>query len=102
MKNKSTEIKKSANYLCEVCLDNKKLVYDDLETHHIIKLQERQDLALNNLNLICLCKKCHKNAEKGLINADYLRKLAKKREDNTPLPFNLFLYMHRGTNDGAT
>lgn len=81
MKRKSVEIKENANYLCEVCKDKGKFVTDGLETHHIEKLVDRPDLALDNSNLICLCRNCHKLSEKGEIDVNYLRELARKREE---------------------
>ena len=80
---KSIEIREASNYLCSVCLDEGILNYDNLEVHHIIKLQANQDLLLDNNNLICLCKYHHKQADEGKIDKDYLFSLVKKR-DNTP------------------
>lgn len=87
MATKSEDIKRKAKYLCEVCFDEGVFNYNDLETHHIIKLIDEPDLALVDLNLICLCRKHHEKAEKGEISAIYLRKLAEKREKQSPLPF---------------
>ena len=78
---KSIEIREASNYLCSVCLDKGIINYDNLEVHHIIKLQANEDLLLENDNLICLCKKHHKEADTGKLNKDYLISLVKKRED---------------------
>lgn len=80
---KSIEIREASNYLCSVCLDKGILNYDNLEVHHIIKLQDQPDLLLDNDNLICLCKKHHKQADEGKINEDYLFNLVIKRDNNT-------------------
>lgn len=77
---KSEQIKERSHYLCEVCLEEGRLTYEGLETHHIVKLRERPDLLLEDENLICLCKMHHRMAERGEIPAEKLRKLAKKRE----------------------
>lgn len=77
---KSREIKERAHYLCQVCLTNGKLNYTGLETHHIIKLTTAPELLLDDSNLVCLCRDCHKKAEKGLIDVDFLRKLARERD----------------------
>ena len=74
MNKKSLEIKEQANFLCEVCKD-----YRDLETHHIEKLLDRPDLALDDNNLICLCRKCHILAENGSISKEKLRKIISNR-----------------------
>ena len=87
MKRKSEEVKAAANYLCEYHLYLGQLVYTELETHHIIKLQERQDMALEDSNLICLCRNCHEKAEKGEISSQLLRKIALSRGKQSPRLF---------------
>ena len=79
---KSIEIRERSKYLCAVCLDEGIYNYEDIEIHHIEKLQDNPDRLLDNFNLICLCKKHHKLADKGKIDIDYLYKLALEREDN--------------------
>ena len=80
-KEKSKEIRERANNLCEVCRDKGLYTYDNLEVHHITPINEDSGLLLDNLNLICLCSSCHKQAEAGKIDKDYLFKLAKQREE---------------------
>lgn len=80
-KEKSKEIRERANNLCEVCRDKGIYVYDNLEVHHITPINEDRGLLLDNYNLICLCSSCHKQAEAGKIDKDYLIKLAKQREE---------------------
>lgn len=77
---KSEEVREKANYLCEVCKDQGKITYDNLEVHHIVPIRENKDLLLENENLICLCVDHHKQAERGQLDRDYLRKLAGMRE----------------------
>lgn len=79
---KSLEIRDSAHNLCEVCKDKGILTYKSLEVHHIEKARGHEDLFLENLNLICLCESCHTKAESGQIPADYLRDLARQREES--------------------
>lgn len=79
---KSIEIRERSKYLCSVCLDKGIYNYEDIEIHHIIKLQDDPDRLLDNYNLICLCKKHHKEADNNQLDKDYLFKLAKDREDN--------------------
>ena len=86
--NKSIEIREASNYLCAVCLDNGIYNYDKVEVHHIEKLQDNIDNFLDNDNLICLCKKHHKEADQGKLKKDYLFSLVNKRTPNggsTPL-----------------
>lgn len=81
---KSEQIKERSHYLCAYCLHNNTLTYDGLETHHIIKLRDRPDLLLDDSNLICLCIQHHKQADDGRINAELLRELARRRDEDTP------------------
>ena len=83
---KSREIRESAHNLCEVCKDKGVYTYDGLEVHHIIKLKENEDGLLDNNNLICLCTQHHKQADRGEIDIDYLRRLVEIREQ--PPAFN--------------
>lgn len=78
-KKKSKQIRTDAQYLCEVCRDKKKLVYEGLSVHHIIPLSEDTSIGYEDTNLICLCSQCHELAEAGMIDRDYLRKLATLR-----------------------
>ena len=79
-KNKSIEVRDKAHYLCEVCRDQGILNYNGIEVHHITKLSEDSNLLLDNDNLIALCQFHHREADKGNLDADYLRELAKHRE----------------------
>lgn len=81
--NKSIEIREASKYLCAVCLDEGIYNYDNIEVHHIVKLQDNQDLFLDNENLICLCKKHHKEADNNKLDKDYLINLVKLRDNNT-------------------
>lgn len=77
---KSKEIRERANHLCEVCRDSGVITYEGIEVHHIVKVRDDASLLLDNNNLICLCQEHHKQADKGLIDVEYLRKLVSKRE----------------------
>ena len=78
---KAEEIKKASNYLCTLCKLEGKLVYDNIEVHHIIKLKDDTSRLLDNYNLICLCKYHHELADAGKIKASYLEELARSREE---------------------
>lgn len=77
---KSKEIREKAQGLCEVCRDQGLYTYTGLEVHHIDKVRENKDKLLDDYNLICLCTDHHKQAEQGKLDKEYLRKLARKRE----------------------
>ena len=79
---KAEQIKADSNYLCAICLTKGIYNYNDLEVHHITKLKEDKTKLLDNYNLICLCRNCHKLADNNMIDKDKLLSLAKAREDN--------------------
>lgn len=79
---KSIEIRKKAHGLCEVCRDKGIYTYKGLEVHHITKLRYDSNKLLDNYNLICLCVEHHKMADNDELDATYLKKLAKKREES--------------------
>lgn len=75
---KSKQIREDANYLCEVCKD--KGIYNyHIEVHHIDKLKDKPELWVDDDNLICLCKDCHRLADAGMIDKEYLKKIAMHR-----------------------
>ena len=67
--------------LCEVCRAQGLYTYEGLEVHHITKLAENPSGLLDDDNLITLCVYHHKQADAGEIDADYLKKLVKYRQD---------------------
>ena len=77
---KAEEIKESCNYLCEVCLDKGAYTYKDLSVHHIIKLREAPERALDNYNLVTLCRFHHQLADSGGLETEYLTRLSATRE----------------------
>jgi 5-methylcytosine-specific restriction endonuclease McrA len=78
---KSEEVRDKAHFLCEVCKDQGILNHRNLEVHHIVKLRDDETLMLDNYNLICLCSEHHHLADSGGIDVEYLKRLARKRED---------------------
>lgn len=79
---KSKQIREASQYLCAVCREKGIYTYNNLEVHHIARLRDNPDRLLDNYNLICLCMRCHKLADSGEIDSEYLYNLAKKREDD--------------------
>ena len=80
---KADEIKRKSNNLCQVCRDQGRYTYNNLEVHHITKLIDDTDRLLDNYNLVCLCVEHHKMADKGDLDKEYLENLAKLRENNS-------------------
>ena len=77
---KSKEIREKAHHLCEICKDRGVYVYEGLEVHHIVKVKENGEGLLDDRNLLCLCVSCHKKADRGEIDTEYQRELARRRE----------------------
>lgn len=73
---KREEIKLRDRYLCRVCLEEHKIVYEGLEVHHIVPLEEAFAQRLEDCNLITLCVTHHKMAERGDLERGYLTALA--------------------------
>lgn len=80
---KSRQIREDAHYLCEVCKDKGIYNYRNVEVHHIEKLKDRPDLLIEDSNLICLCRDCHRLADAEMIDKEYLKRLALKRIADT-------------------
>ena len=78
---KSLEIRERSQWLCAVCRAQGIYNHESLEVHHIDKLRDNPEGLLDDENLVCLCTTHHKQADDGLIDADYLRELAKQRDN---------------------
>ena len=78
---KSLEIRERSHWLCAVCRDQGTFNHENVEVHHIEKLRDNPDGLLDDDNLICLCIPHHKMADDGLIDAEYLKRLAKRRDE---------------------
>lgn len=78
---KSKDIRERSNWLCAVCRDEGELTTEGLEVHHIEKLTDAPELGLDDENLVCLCKRHHELADDGKIDPDYLRDLARQRDE---------------------
>lgn len=80
---KAKQIKRESNYLCEVCKQEGRYTYNNLEVHHIIKVKDDTSRLLDDYNLVCLCVEHHKKADNGEISKEYLEELARNRVDKT-------------------
>lgn len=78
---KSIDIRDRSHYLCEVCKDKGIIRYENVEVHHIVKVKDDESLMYEDSNLICLCQEHHKQADRGEIDSDYLRRLARHRDN---------------------
>jgi len=59
-------------YVCRVCLEAGTLSYENLETHHIIPIEEDASKAYAADNAITLCRGHHEEAENGEIMREKL------------------------------
>lgn len=78
---KAEEIKQRSGYLCELCKQDHRYTYDNLEVHHIDKLKDKPERMYDDYNLICLCKQHHMEVENNIDIKDYLFELVRLRED---------------------
>lgn len=65
-------IKERDLYICQICGKPSN------EVHHIIKIEEDEEKAYEETNLISLCHRCHLMAEKGLITKEKLDEKVKE------------------------
>jgi 5-methylcytosine-specific restriction endonuclease McrA len=65
--------------MCRLCLENGYINHNSLEVHHIIKIEDNEELAYELDNLICLCSTHHHEVENDKEIRDYLRELAQTR-----------------------
>ena len=72
--------------LCQASLREMppRYVTDDLQVHHIVKVESDINARLDNANLITLCSYYHELAESGAIRADVLRRWAYEAEEGIP------------------
>ncbi len=64
---KAERIKIRDLYLCRVCIKEGRITNRNLSVHHIIPLREDFDKRLDDSNLITLCERHHRMAERGEI-----------------------------------
>ena len=76
---KRNQIVERDNSLCLLCRENKVYTYNDLEVHHIVKIEEDYDKRLDDENLATTCVTHHKQADSGEINKEYLRGILSRR-----------------------
>ena len=69
---KRNQIVDRDKYLCQVCKQDKRYTYENLEVHHIVPIVEDWYKRLDDNNLITLCVEHHKLADDNKIYKDYL------------------------------
>lgn len=65
---KRAEIRERDHHLCVYSFAHGRLIHEGLEVHHIVPLEERPDLGLEDSNLVTLCGEVHERAERGEIS----------------------------------
>lgn len=81
---KRERIKERDRYLCQACLARGVITYLGIEVHHIKPLRSNFEERLDDDNLISLCDACHKEADRGKINAKWLKEIAGERNAGIP------------------
>lgn len=89
--NKSIEIKKRDNYLCQVCIrkmydTGSMLNYTNLSVHHAVPVNTDWDKRLDNDNLLTVCAVHHKMAEDGTIPYGVVKSIIKEQEEKEEAP----------------
>lgn len=79
---KRTQIRERDKNLCQICLldtydTHQMYTYDNIEVNHIVPISEDVDRALDDDNLICLCSRHHKMADKGMIPRSIMNALTR-------------------------
>ena len=86
-------IKRRDHGVCQLCLINyagneagalRPYEGDDIEVHHIVKIEEDASKAFDEYNLISLCRLHHEQADNGQIPSRILLDIAKKNSDGVP------------------
>ena len=73
---KSLAVRQRDLGLCRVCLEEGVLTWKELSVHHIVPLTEDFDRRLDEDNLITLCSRHHRMAERGELPRQQLAALA--------------------------
>lgn len=86
-RNKALQIKARDKYLCQLSLreDPPRYVYNNLEVHHIIPIEEDWDRRLDDDNLITLSQEYHRKADKGEIPRELLLRIARENSGIPPV-----------------
>lgn len=83
---KRKQIRERDKNLCQICLldayDTHNIyTYDTIEVNHIVPINEDLGRALDDDNLLCLCSRHHKMADKGMIPRSIMFALARPDRD---------------------
>lgn len=84
-------IKKRDMYLCQICFRNMystKVRYNgrDLSVHHAESLEENFDKRLDDDNLLTMCERHHRMAEKKIIPVHVIKEIIRQQEMENQSP----------------
>ena len=79
---KRRSIKERSFNLCAVCMAQGIYNYTDISIHHITKIKDNPNAYLDDDNLVALCGLHHRQADNNEISEDYLRELARHRDED--------------------
>ena len=84
---KSLRIRERDHFCCQLCIRDimrpdvlPRININEIEVHHIVPVAEDPDLALEDSNLVSLCRYHHELAEAGKVSRDRLREIAEEQE----------------------
>ncbi len=84
---KRQQIKQRDCYLCQICVrelygTRRKYNYKDLQVHHAVPINSREELRLDDSNLITLCSTHHAMCDKGEIPLEEVKKIILEQENH--------------------
>ena len=91
---KSMEIRERDLFFCRACLAEGVLQWETLSVHHIVPLAEDFDRRLDDGNLITLCERHHKQADRGATGRAALFALAEASPPGEAAAAGRFLQDH--------
>lgn len=84
---KSLDIRTRDHFCCQLCARDimrppalPLINVEDVQVHHITPVAEDPDMALDELNLVTVCRYHHELCEQGKISRDELRRIAWEQE----------------------
>lgn len=97
---KREEIKKRDMYLCQICFRNlygAKVRYNgrDISVHHAESLEENFDKRLDDDNLLTMCGRHHRMAEKKIIPVSVIKEVIRQQEMENQSPRGDFENFYR-------
>ena len=90
---KRKKIKERDNYLCQICIremygTKRKYNPNNLQVHHAIAIRSRDDLKLDENNLITVCSMHHEMCDSGEIPYEEVKKIIDEQQGKEQITKN--------------